>query len=83
MDKLSHDAPQKPADSPGVATVPALLRELGAKDHPVDQQRNALRGWLLENTPGQGLRFSLRRNGYGLVLDETDESKGIPRRKRR
>ena len=70
MEKPSNDAPLQPA------TVPALLRQLNAHDAPVDQQKTALRGWLKDNDPDKPLRVSLRRNGYGLLLDETDELKG-------
>ena len=82
MGKSSDDTSQQPVGSEKLTTVPALLRALGANDAPVAQQKAALREWLVSNTAGQSLRFSLRRNGYGLLLDETDEAKGIQRRKR-
>ncbi len=51
-------------------TAVALLRMLGIHDASVEQQKPLLRTWLTANPPGEELRISLRRNGYGFVLDD-------------
>jgi CRP/FNR family transcriptional regulator, cyclic AMP receptor protein len=51
-------------------TAVALLRMLGIHDASVEQQKPLLRTWLTANPPSRALRISLRRNGYGHVLDD-------------
>jgi hypothetical protein len=52
------------------ATASALLRILGIENTPVARQKPALHAWLIENPPTRELDISLRRNGYGMVIDE-------------
>jgi hypothetical protein len=59
--------------------VTTLLRLLHAHDASAERQKVVLRAWLVDNTPNRALRFSLRSNGYGLLLDETDDLKGVKR----
>jgi CRP/FNR family transcriptional regulator, cyclic AMP receptor protein len=47
----------------------ALLRMLGVHDVPFGQQKPLLRMWLAANPPSRELRISLRRNGYGSLLE--------------
>jgi hypothetical protein len=51
-------------------TMSALLRTLHINDMSVDKQKVVLREWLHDHTPDPDLRLSMRRNGYGLLLDE-------------
>jgi CRP/FNR family transcriptional regulator, cyclic AMP receptor protein len=51
-------------------TAVALLRMLGIHAACVEQQKPLLRTWLNANPPSRELRISLRRNGYGFVLDD-------------
>jgi hypothetical protein len=51
-------------------TASALLRTLHINDVSIDKQKGALREWLHDHTPDHELRLSLRRNGYGKLLDE-------------
>ena len=51
-------------------TAPELLRELHINDVSVDKQKDVLREWLRDHRPEQPLWLSLRRNGYGILLDE-------------
>ena len=51
-------------------TAVALLRMLGIHDASVEHQKPLLRTWLTANPPSRELRISLRRNGYGFVLDD-------------
>ncbi len=64
---------------PGVATQPAtvstLLRELGMSHACVEKQKVALGTWLVIHNPALPLRISLIRNGYGLLLKETDDKR--------
>lgn len=60
------------------ATVSTLLRELGMSRACVEKQRVALETWLLIHQPQRPLRISLRENGYGLLLRETDEKRARP-----
>jgi hypothetical protein len=50
--------------------MPALLRTLHIDDLSVDKQKDVLRVWLHDHVPDPDLRLSMRRNGYGLLLDE-------------
>jgi hypothetical protein len=50
-------------------TAVALLRMLGIQHASIEQQKPLLRTWLTANLPSPGLRISLRRNGYGFVLN--------------
>jgi hypothetical protein len=54
------------------ATVSTLLRELGMSHACVEKQRVALGTWLMIHKAARPLRISLRENGYGLLLKETD-----------
>ena len=51
-------------------TASALLRTLHINDVSVDKQKDVLREWLHDHVPDHELRLSLRRNGYGILLDE-------------
>ena len=64
--------------SPQPATVCALLRELGMSHSCVVKQKSALRTWLMIHEAQRPLRISLRENGYGLLLKETDEKRATP-----
>ena len=61
------------------ATVSTLLRELGMSHACLPKQRVALGTWLMIHEPRRSLRISMRENGYGLLLRETDEKRGTPR----
>ena len=50
-------------------TVATLLRQLGVHKASGVQEADALRDWVCDNVPNKALRVSMRRNGYGLVLD--------------
>ena len=50
-------------------TVVTLLRQLGVRNASAGQEADALRAWVRDNIPNQALRVSIRRNGYGFVLD--------------
>jgi hypothetical protein len=57
-------------------TLPALLRALDVDGAPVTRQKVAIRAWLDRNRANPALRLSLRRNGFGLLLNaESDQSK--------
>ena len=66
------------AGSPQPATVCGLLRELGISQSCVEKQKAALRTWLVIHEAQRPLRISLRENGYGLLLKETDEKRATP-----
>ena len=61
-----------PEDATQPATVCALLRELGMSHACVEKQKVALRTWLMIHEAPRQLRISLRENGFGLILKETD-----------
>jgi hypothetical protein len=50
-------------------TVATLLRQLGLRNASARQEADALRAWARDNAPNQALRVSIRRNGYGFLLD--------------
>ncbi len=50
-------------------TVATLLRQLGVHKASGVQEADALRDWVCDNVPNKALRVSMRRNGYGFVLD--------------
>ena len=50
-------------------TVATLLRQLGVRNALAGQETDALRAWVRDNIPNQALRVSIRRNGYGFLLD--------------
>jgi hypothetical protein len=77
MSKLFDGPPLQRTEAWQPTTVPGLLRLLHTNDSSVEKQKVALREWLMDNNPGSSLRISLRRNGYGLLLDDIDELKGI------
>ena len=51
-------------------TVVTLLRQLGVQNASGTQEAEALRAWIRDNVPNRALRVSIRRNGYGFVLDQ-------------
>jgi hypothetical protein len=79
MVKVSDHAPAQPDDVAGLSSVTRLLRLLHAQDASAERQKAVIRAWLVDNTPSPPLRFSLRSNGYGLLVDETDDLKGVKR----
>jgi CRP/FNR family transcriptional regulator, cyclic AMP receptor protein len=50
-------------------TAVGLLRMLGIQHASIEQQKPLLRQWLTANQPSKELRISLRRSGYGPVLN--------------
>ena len=70
------DRPTQPG-SQQPKTAVALLRMLGVLHGSIQQQKPLLRQWLTANQPSKELRISLRRSGYGFVLDDIF---GRPRR---
>jgi hypothetical protein len=50
-------------------TVATLLRQLGVRNASGVQEADALRAWVRDNVPNRALRLSIRRNGYGFLLD--------------
>jgi hypothetical protein len=44
----------------------------------VEKQRVALGTWLMIHEAARPLRISLRENGYGLLLKETDAKRAHP-----
>jgi hypothetical protein len=60
------------------ATVSTLLRELGMSHECVEKTRVALGTWLTSHEPQPPLRLSLRENGYGPLLQESDDRRGGP-----
>jgi hypothetical protein len=79
MSKLFEDPPLRRSAALQPTTTPGLLRLLHTNEASVEKQRVALREWLTYNDASPPLRISLRRNGYGILLDDTDELKGIPK----
>ncbi|HEX3286891.1 MAG TPA: hypothetical protein VHT50_20125 [Mycobacterium sp.] len=59
------------------ATVCTLLRELGISHACVEQQKVALGTWLMIHEAARPLRISLRENGFGLLLKETDAKRAL------
>jgi hypothetical protein len=47
------------------------LRQLGRRDASAVQEADALWAWVRDNVPNQALRISIRRNGYGFLLDRS------------
>ena len=64
----AHVASEQPT------SVPALLRELSMDHASVENQKVALRAWLVDNTPDPALRLSLRGNGFGLLLTQISDA---------
>jgi hypothetical protein len=50
-------------------TVATLLRQLSVRNASGAQEADALRDWVRDNVPHKALRVSMRRNGYGFLLD--------------
>ena len=63
----SADVEQRPAQP---ETVTALLRQLHMDKASAMREVDALRAWLRDNFPNAALRVSMRRNGYGILLDQ-------------
>jgi hypothetical protein len=69
MGKFTDDVPLRPKGSVQPPSVHLLLRKLDVQDAPIEAQTSALRKWLINNEPGPTLERSMRRNGFGPVLD--------------
>ncbi len=69
---------ETPVGSTQPHTLCALLRELGMSHSCVEKQKVALRTWLMIHEAQRPLRISLRENGYGLLLKQTDEERAKP-----
>ena len=55
---------------PQPETVRALLPRLHVENASAMRQVDALRAWLRDNIPSTALPVSMRRNGYGILLDQ-------------
>jgi CRP/FNR family transcriptional regulator, cyclic AMP receptor protein len=51
-------------------TAVGLLRMLGIQHTSIEKQKPLLYAWLTANQPSKELRISLRRSGYGFVLND-------------
>jgi hypothetical protein len=51
-------------------TVVTLLLQLGVHHASRCQEADALRAWVRDNVPNRALRVSIRRSGYGFLLDQ-------------
>ena len=58
-------------------TVAKLLRQLGLHNVSALREADALQAWVRDNVPNQALRVSIRRNGYGFVLDMEGEHRMV------
>lgn len=65
LDDLALAAPEEYVP----ATVQSLLAWLQIKEAPRSQQESAIREWLRTHEPGQLLQSTLRRKGFGHLLD--------------
>lgn len=50
-------------------TVQTLLAHLHLEDVPRERQETAIRDWLETHPPGRAMEFTLRRKGFGHLLD--------------
>jgi len=69
MGKFTDDVPLRPSGSVQPPSVHLLLRKLHVADDSAAVQARALRKWLMNNEPGATLEHSMRRNGFGGLLD--------------
>ena len=63
---------RRPSPSQTIGPPPSgnlLLRKFNVQDAPIEAQTSAVRKWLMNNEPGPTLERSMRRNGFGPVLD--------------
>lgn len=60
-----------PAEDYAPTALQTLLWHLHLQDAPREQQESAIRDWLKDHPaePGSMMEFSLRRNGFGSLLD--------------
>ena len=69
MGKWDDDIPLQPRGSVQPSSVAALLRTLKLTDAPERDQSAGIRTWLEDHKPSPGMEYSLRRKGYGSLLD--------------
>ncbi|OFJ55306.1 hypothetical protein [Mycolicibacterium grossiae] len=68
--RFTDDLHLVPADQYQPVTVTELLRRQGLVDAPRDQQARALRDWLNSRPMTPLVEYSVRRNGFGELLDD-------------
>ncbi|MCV7277084.1 hypothetical protein [Mycolicibacter arupensis] len=69
MGKWDDDIPLRPRGSVQPSSVAALLRSLKLTDAPKNEQAAGIKAWLRNHAPGPAMQYSLRRKGYGQLLD--------------
>lgn len=69
MDRFTDDVHLRPQGSVQPPSIHLLLRKLNVTDAPSSVQMSAVRKWLTSNEPGPTLVRSMRRNGFGDLLD--------------
>ncbi|BBY58365.1 hypothetical protein [Mycolicibacterium sarraceniae] len=69
MGKWDDDIPLQPRGSVQPSSVAALLRTLKLTDASEHDQSAGIRAWLKNHKPSPGMEYSLRRKGYGSLLD--------------
>lgn len=68
MGRFSDDIPLRPRGAVQPTTVSSLLRTLHVKDAPFEKQRETVRVWLEDHTPGPTMVRSLERHGFGELV---------------
>jgi hypothetical protein len=70
MGKFTDDVPLTPDDSVQPPSAQLLIRKLKVDKAAADVQSNAITRWLGKNDPGPSLERSLRRHGFGGLLQK-------------
>ncbi|BBZ30364.1 hypothetical protein MMAD_46590 [Mycolicibacterium madagascariense] len=69
MGKWDDDFPLQPRGSVQPSSVAGLLRTLELTDASERDRSVRIQTWLKDHEPSPGMEYSLRRNGYGSLLD--------------
>jgi hypothetical protein len=70
MGKFTDDVPLKPKGSVQPPSAHLLIRNLKVESASPEAKSKAVEKWLTRNVPGPSLERSLRRNGYGQLVDK-------------
>jgi hypothetical protein len=68
-ERFSDNLSLVPPEQYEPTSVQTLLDWLHLEDAPRGQQEAGIREWLNQHPPGPGMVFSLRRKGFGHLID--------------
>ena len=70
--RFTDDLHLVPPDQYQAVSVVEILRSEHLEDESRDEQAQAIRNWLSSHTPSPLMEYSIRKRGFGELLNDAD-----------